>query len=362
MSDLPSDAGVGEFADGRTAAAHAVRVDVEGECLVVRDAHTGAERARWTLRGVHVDAMQEGGVYFVRHESERAAALSSRDPQLLAALRARATRGRYLPGGARPAFFALACLGGIVALGAALYAGAPHLARWAADRVPLDVERTLGAQVELMMKRHYCDDADAAVVLRALATRLDPVLGARVQLHVIDWKDVNALTLPGGHILVTRGLLTAVQSGDEVAGVLAHELQHVMRRHMMTRLVRGALLSGAWAIAVGDYTGLMAIDPTTAYDIANLRFSRQEEEEADAGAVALLERAGIRTGGLSEFFRRIEKDTDDVPRWLSTHPPSAERSARIDAESPDATPAPALTEGEMQTLRAACADREDAED
>jgi len=91
---------------------------------------------------------------------------------------------------------------------------------------------------------------------------------------------------------------------------------------------------------MGDYAGLLVIDPTTAYRIANLEFSRSDEQEADAGAVHRLHRAGITHKGLVKFFERIQKDQEggDGPEWLSTHPATASRIAKLQGVQDVAAP------------------------
>jgi predicted Zn-dependent protease len=166
---------------------------------------------------------------------------------------------------------------------------------------------------------------------------------------------VNAFALPGGIVVITEQLLVQASGPDEVAGVLAHELEHVRRRHVLTHFVRATLLSGAWSLAVGDYAGLMVIDPSTAFDIANLRFSRDEEAEADAAAGAQLDRAGISRRGLYDFFQRLRHETDDLPAWLSNHPSSESRAHQLGPGSSRAEDtSPALDAATFDALRAAC--------
>jgi len=80
---------------------------------------------------------------------------------------------------------------------------------------------------------------------------------------------------------------------------------------------------------VGDYAGLMVIDPTTAFNLVNLRFSREEEADADAAAATTLDRAGVSRRGLYDFFQRLREDTDFVPAWLSNHPTSESRAVLL---------------------------------
>jgi predicted Zn-dependent protease len=99
------------------------------------------------------------------------------------------------------------------------------------------------------------------------------------------------------------------------------------------------------------------VDPSTAFAIANQRFSREAERQADAGALARLDAAGIPRAGFAAFFRRIQKDTDMVPAWLSTHPASKERIDLIGAGPPTKAAAPVLSSEEWQAIKNACTRR-----
>ena len=71
----------------------------------------------------------------------------------------------------------------------------------------------------------------------------------------------------------------------------------------MTAMIRGTLLSALWAVTVGDYSGLLVVDPSTAFQIATLQFSRDDEANADRGAVEMLDAAKIRRDGRRKPFR-----------------------------------------------------------
>ena len=141
-------------------------------------------------------------------------------------------------------------------------------------------------------------------------------------------RSVNAFAAPGGHVVVLSGLIDEAKSGDEVAGVLAHEIAHVIHRHPMESLVRAMGLAVLAEALSGDGLG-----GTAAMLLAVTAYSR--EAEADATAVALLEAAGYDPLGLTDFFGRMageEKRSGAglIPSYLSTHPPSEARVRMID--------------------------------
>jgi predicted Zn-dependent protease len=137
--------------------------------------------------------------------------------------------------------------------------------------------------------------------------------------------------------------------------VLAHEIEHVVQRHVLSGFIRDALLSGLWAVSVRDYSGLLAVDPSAAFRIVNLKFSRGDEADADRAAVDRLHAAGISHRGLLDFFERLrETHAHDAPPWLSTHPATADRveGMRRERDVPDARPA--LEAAQFRALKVGC--------
>ena len=129
-------------------------------------------------------------------------------------------------------------------------------------------------------------------------------------------------------MVVLSGLIDEAKSGYEVAGVLAHEIAHVIHRHPMESLVRAMGLAVLAEALSGDGLG-----GTAAMLLAVTAYSR--EAEADATAVALLEAAGYDPLGLTDFFGRMageEKRSGAglIQRYLSTHPPSEARVRMIE--------------------------------
>ena len=138
----------------------------------------------------------------------------------------------------------------------------------------------------------------------------------------------NALALPGGVIYVTDALVELAPDNEAVLGVLAHELGHIDRRHLMRRLFASAAVGAAAAVLFGDVSTVLAALPAI---LIELDYSRSMEREADLYAVELLRANGISTGSLATLFERMQKAHDkrgsssDWPAYLSTHPPTPER-------------------------------------
>jgi Zn-dependent protease with chaperone function len=126
----------------------------------------------------------------------------------------------------------------------------------------------------------------------------------------------------------------------QLAGVLAHELGHLERRHSMRAMVRGSLATALSAALFGDFSAVAAGAPALAL---GMRYSRDMESEADADALALLRRRALSPAPLADLFDALDRTPQAearrrLPRWLAagidftaSHPPNAERAARLRA-------------------------------
>ncbi len=136
----------------------------------------------------------------------------------------------------------------------------------------------------------------------------------------------NAFALPGGTIIITDALVELLQGQDDaLVGVLAHELGHVRRRHGMRALAQFALLGTATAVAIGDFSSVLASVPAL---LAQVGYSRDAEREADAEAARVLLASGRSPAVMAVFFERmatLPRSGPPLPFALSTHPLDDER-------------------------------------
>jgi beta-barrel assembly-enhancing protease len=153
-------------------------------------------------------------------------------------------------------------------------------------------------------------------------------------IKVIDSDEVNAFALPGGFFYVNSGLILRAQEEDELAGVMAHEISHVAARHGTKQATKAELIQlGAMAAMIvvpygwagyGIYEGMNLAIPLTF-----LKFSRDDEREADYLGIQYMYKAGYDPNAYVTFFERILADEKrrpgSIPKMFSTHPPTPER-------------------------------------
>lgn len=210
---------------------------------------------------------------------------------------------------------------------ALLLATHEHITGWVVDRVSIEQEQSLGAQIFAQHKAglKLLQGPPQQMVVE-IGKRLTQGSAYRYEFYVAADKSVNAYAMPGGFIVIHSGLLALAGSADEVAGVLAHEVAHVERRHSLRGMAKSAGLYAAVALFFGDFGRLSG----AAADLLNLKFSRDNERDADSTGLALLVKAGLEPAPMAAFFRKMAADSVAVPAFLSTHPASEERFVDID--------------------------------
>jgi Zn-dependent protease with chaperone function len=253
----------------------------------------------------------------------------------------------------------------IVGIAGALYLwGIPALAALAAPRVPVAWEESLGlsAMDYLAPREALCEDPRRQQALDAILGRLVAVAPSpyTFRLFVVNQPQVNALAAPGGYIVVYRGLLERTRSPEELAGVLAHELQHVLQRHATQALIQHTSTGLLLAALTGDMTGPVAYGLQSARVLGQLQYSRRAEAQADIEGMKLLLAARIDPGGMIRFFEALAK-ADKQPvmllKYLSTHPSPIERIERLTALAARAPgpPVPLLPGVDWDDVKRICA-------
>ncbi len=365
---------VGRYGDGRSAASRHVEVFVGPQGLEIIEAD-GSGRRIWAY-----DALASGSP-IAKHApdvlvtffpvpdaaadpsptTEAGATLFIADPRFVAQLTLRAphltagrSRWRYaIPG----------LIGSAAILAAALIIWLADLSpsRTIAMVVPQAVWRSTGESVfqNLTQGKAICATDAGRQALDRIMTKLSTAAGtdAPFDVRVIDWSLLNAFALPGRRIILTRALLEAVGSAEELAGVVAHEMGHGLELHPEASVVRVLGLSAGLKILLSGGGDTIA---NVGLLLAQLRYTRDAERSADAHAVAILRRANISAQALAMFFQKLKNLDGGVKssgvlgaEILRTHPSIAERVDTI-AKIPSYPTEPLLTDAQFQSLKGIC--------
>jgi Zn-dependent protease with chaperone function len=211
------------------------------------------------------------------------------------------------------------------------------LVKLAVSRIPVEWEQKLGepAYRDYLTHQEVMKEGPAVTALGEIMQRLTeqiPNNPYKFDVAVVKSDVVNAFALPGGYVVVFTGLMKKAESGEEVAGVLSHELNHVLQRHGLERILKSLGLLTVVAIVLGDQQGLVGMMKQLGVELLTLKFGREQETEADLTGLQLLQRAKIDPSGMIRFFERLSEKDPGRLEWLSTHPMSTARADRLKAE------------------------------
>lgn len=258
----------------------------------------------------------------------RATLLGTAPPALEPALRRYQQRNQR----ERTKWVVLGSVAGVFALSLfGLWWGYGAVVDWAAEQVPVEVEEKLGESTLAQLKAggKLIEDGPAVEAIRSIGARLTAGSRYTYQWAVLDEASVNAFAAPGGQVVVHRGLIAAAKTPEELAGVLAHEVQHIEQRHTLKSMINGLGVATLATVALGDVSAMGGV---LAYQVGTLSYSRDLEAEADRLGLAALSRAKIAPDGMARFFRTLEKEAPQMPiALLSSHPATDDRIEAIEA-------------------------------
>jgi len=203
-----------------------------------------------------------------------------------------------------------------------------RLAAWAISHVTVVQERKWSEQIFFFTKQHLTlVEGQSAVMVREIGARLSQGSAYQYEFYVADDASVNAFAMPGGFIVINSGLLALADNAEQVAGVIAHEIQHVEKRHILNGMVKSAGLMATASLVFGDLSGVASLGSA----LIKYKFSREHEREADIEGLKALVVSGISPIGMRDFFRKMsEKETLNV-EWFSSHPANNDRYMSLDA-------------------------------
>jgi predicted Zn-dependent protease len=201
------------------------------------------------------------------------------------------------------------------------------------DKLALEIQQTVGMINDPIIKA-YIDEVGTRFFEAAPPRRFD------YHFYVVNEQEPNAFAIPGGHIFVSSGLIRFVDTEDELAGVIGHEIAHSVLRHIdkamdrakrLSLLTLAAIIAGAF-LSAKSANGGGATLTTGAMAMAQslmLKYSRENEEEADTRGIKYMTDAGYDPRAMVTFLKKIYRleraSSPDVPTYLATHPGIDER-------------------------------------
>jgi predicted Zn-dependent protease len=211
-----------------------------------------------------------------------------------------------------------------------------------------DVQLGREAAAEVRQQLPMLNDRATEAVVEQIGRRLVAAIPSRFQqpsfrysFDVANVREINAFALPGGPMFLNRGMLQAARTDDEVAGVMAHELSHVVLRHGTLQAAKaqkfqiGAIAGQILGSIVGGTKGqIIAQGSNLGLGTYFLKYGREYEREADLLGAQIMARAGYDPRHMANMFRTIEaQGGGGGPEWLSDHPNPGNRYTAINDEA-----------------------------
>lgn len=214
--------------------------------------------------------------------------------------------------------------------------GAPALAERAVRALPLDVDEMIGEDSLVVLDKVVFSPSTVAESRRAeirrafdeMVSDMQPPMGGRLVFRSGGVLGANAFALAGNTVILTDELIELAEHDEEIIAVLAHEMGHVQHRHVMKHVARNAIVAVLWVALLGDVSALTGVAATMPAVLDSLRHSRAFEREADRVARDYLDSVGIAPSRLGDLLARLAAqcpECEEIPPYLSTHPPLEER-------------------------------------
>jgi beta-barrel assembly-enhancing protease len=219
------------------------------------------------------------------------------------------------------------------------------------SKIPAEWEVAVGQSILNMLPVEQEPDPTVIAILQETVELLAKSVPGnppyKLKVYILPIKKVNALALPGGPIIVYEGLLEKAESPEELAGVLAHEIQHVLLRHSTRGILRNMAEGFMVTLFLGDINAVMEGIVQLAGELETLGLSREMEEEADRKGMELILSANIDPHGMIRIFEKLmqedsmhneppeikaDEKKEKFSSYLSTHPSGQSRLAQLEAQ------------------------------
>lgn len=350
------------YFDGQTAADRQVSVSLDAAGL--QFSGDGITTQTWRYDGLGmVERYHRAHPFRLTHTDQQGARLILSDDALAQELIARAPQlkgGFSLKGQGRTLAWVCGIAGSFMLAGYLVLQMAPQTLAFV---LPDSWRERVGDQVETSLTEGapLCTGPAGMSALSAMVARLadgNPDLPP-LSVHVYNIPVMNAFAMPGERIVITGELIRRANRPEQVAGVLAHEVGHVLKRHSEAQLVRATGLQILLSVMTGGGGDTIS---TVASVATMLSYTREAEAEADDAGLALLERSAIDPMGLKEFFEIIlaEEGKPSTGAWrkissaIATHPGTEDRIKKIHPLPDNIAARPVMTGDQWQALKKIC--------
>jgi Zn-dependent protease with chaperone function len=251
-------------------------------------------------------------------------------------------------------------LAAIVSIAGIVFFGVPLVADRMVPLIPVSFERRLGDMVDNHVRAIFggkvCTDPKGNAAFAKLVETLREAGGVdvRLQTAILLSPVPNAFALPGGKIYLLNGLLQKATNADEIAGVIAHEIGHVVHRDQTRIIIRNGGTSFLIGLLFGDITGSGAVIFATR-SLIGASYSREAEANADAFSIDTMHTLGRSPAPMGELLFRITgAEASRTIGILASHPLTEERRALMQREARPITGPEILSDSEWQALKGVC--------
>ncbi|KZL19531.1 Metalloprotease LoiP precursor [Pseudovibrio axinellae] len=364
--------GNAEFFDGMSAAVRNCQIWFDYDEMVLTDQAGDQEYVRWPAAKLHCDWSSPTVMLVEQNSARTTAYIKITEDELAKTVERKIRLVAGLPKRENTKKIVFGSLASIALIAVALIYFLPAFSKYAVHNVPKSWEEKLGKNVEETLipafsEEKICNAASGQAALEQMAKRLtkgmelpfDPVM------TMVESKIPNALALPGGRITILSKTLEVVDSPDELAAVLAHELGHVKHRHSMQRLINVAGTGIVFSMFIGDFTG-GSIIASVGEAMLDSSYSKDMEREADLFAVQMLKKAGVDPTGLASFLQKVSQGHEhnsalkEALSFLSSHPSTQERVDTLNQIShPQSANTPTLSDPQWENLKNICSKTSD---
>ena len=330
------------YYDGINREGFPARVTLTGSGL--RISYSGGSNAptvEWNAGKIESNDFDESRQVFLKYGNSPTQYLELKDPAFIRELKASFPDARFhkpARGFVFSSAFMLLLAFTVVIIGLVLlsyFLLLPKAAERIAMTVPIEWEKQLGDASYKSMVAESKIDTLRSNRLNQFFSKLGYKSNYTIDITVVDEEVVNAFALPGGRMVVYKGIIDKMDNYKEMVALLSHEFSHIELKHTTKNMFRSLSSYMLISVLLGDASGLTAVVVQNADQLKQLGYSRSLEEEADRNGLKLMRERRIDPKGMEGLFRALKQEEGEagkVPEFLSTHPLTDSRIKMVKEE------------------------------